>query len=119
MPHTDPLDVLIDGAVDALFAPRPFVELTLRDGSTAVLHYGDFVSGALIANVVDRAKKLAIKDFIASGSSGEHGISLRHIQEAVRTEQDESEDLPNTANPEEWNRIVKLSQSVVAARSLV
>ena len=118
VPHIDPLSVLIDGAVDALYAPRPFVELTLRDGSTAVLHYGDFVSGALIANVVDRAKKLAIKDYIASGSTGEHGISLRHIQAAVRTEQDESEDLPNTANPEEWNRIVKLSQSVVSARSL-
>ena len=119
VPHADPLDVLIDGAVDALFAPRPFVELTLRDGSTAVLHYGDFVSGALIANVVDRAKKLAIKDYIASGSTGKHGITLRHIQSAVRTEQDESEDLPNTANPEEWNRIVKLSHSVVSARSLV
>ncbi|MCT2252538.1 proteasome ATPase [Corynebacterium sanguinis] len=103
VPHAEPVPSLIDAAVDALFAPRPFVRLELVDGSTEMLHYHDFVSGAMIANIVARAKKLAIKDHASGASSS--GLSAEHLRIAVRAEQDENEDLPNTANPDEWARI--------------
>ncbi|AGF72472.1 proteasome ATPase [Corynebacterium halotolerans] len=103
VPHAVPAAELIDAGVETLFEPRPFVELTLADGSVETLHYSDFVSGAMIANIVDRAKKLAIKEHIAGVDDG--GVAVRHIREAVETEQHESEDLPNTSNPDEWSRI--------------
>lgn len=112
--------VLIDAAAEAMFAPRPFVRLELVDGSSELLHYSDFISGAMIANVVDRAKKLAIKDHIAAMGSGDetapHGVTADHLRAAVRAEQDESEDMPNTANPDEWARITgRQGKRVVSA----
>lgn len=107
--------VLIDAAAEAMFAPRPFVRLELVDGSSELLHYADFISGAMIANVVDRAKKLAIKDHIATGGDAQ-GITADHLRAAVRAEQDESEDMPNTANPDEWARITgRQGKRVVSA----
>jgi len=80
-----------------------------------VLDYSDFVSGAMIANIVDRAKKLAIKDHLAGVS--EAGVTVAHVEEAVAAEQNESEDLPNTANPDEWSRIAgRHGKRVVQAR---
>lgn len=114
VPLAAPREVLIDATADAMFAPRPFVRLELVDGSAETLHYSDFVSGAMIANVVDRAKKLAIKDHISGVSTA--GLSADHLREAVRAEQDESEDMPNTANPDEWARITgRHGKRVVAA----
>lgn len=115
VPHAEPVAELIEAGVEKLFAPRPFVELTLVDGEIEVLDYSDFVSGAMIANIVDRAKKLAIKDHLAGTSTA--GVSRRHIEEAVAAEQNESEDLPNTANPDEWSRIAgRHGKRVVQAR---
>lgn len=117
VPHTEPVPALIDAAVDALFAPRPFIRLELVDGTAEVLHYRDFVSGAMIANIVDRAKKLAIKDHISGAST--RGVSAEHLRAAVRAEQDENEDLPNTANPDEWARITgRQGRRVVTAEVL-
>ena len=110
------MEELIQVAVDTLYAPRPFVKLTLVDGSQETLHYSDFVSGAMIANVVDRAKKLAIKDEIAGRGSG---VTADHLRAAVRAEQDESEDMPNVSNPDEWARITgRTGKRVVAAEVL-
>ncbi|MGV0374022.1 proteasome ATPase [Corynebacterium hadale] len=113
---------LIAAAADAMFAPRPFVRLELVDGTSQLLHYSDFISGAMIANVVDRAKKLAIKDWIGAvgvdkqPSAVQKGITAEHLRAAVRAEQDESEDMPNTANPDEWARISgRQGKRVVAA----
>ncbi|QGU04598.1 proteasome ATPase [Corynebacterium comes] len=103
VPHAVPVAELIEAGVEKLYEPRPYVELTLVDGEIELLDYSDFVSGAMIANIVDRAKKLAIKDHLAGVS--EAGVTVAHIREAVATEQNESEDLPNTANPDEWSRI--------------
>ncbi|MGP6173207.1 proteasome ATPase [Corynebacterium sp. A21] len=117
IPLATPAEGLIDAAVEKLFTPRPYVELDLADGTREVLHYSDFISGAMIANIVDRAKKLAIKDQIAGVSDA--GVSIRHLEEAVEMEQSESEDLPNTANPDEWSRISgRHGQVVIAARVL-
>ena len=115
VPHAVPVAELIEVGVDRLFDPRPFVELTLVGGEIEVLDYSDFVSGAMIANIVDRAKKLAIKDHLAGVSTT--GVTAAHIAEAVATEQDESEDMPNTANPDEWSRIAgRQGKRVVEAR---
>ncbi|AQQ15245.1 Proteasome-associated ATPase [Corynebacterium glaucum] len=117
IPLADSPETLIEAAVEELFAPRPFVRLQLVDGTFETLHYHDFVSGAMIANVVDRAKKLAIKDHIAGTNAT--GVTAAHLREAVRTEQDESEDMPNTANPDEWARISgRQGKRIVAAEVL-
>ncbi|WPF67191.1 MULTISPECIES: proteasome ATPase [unclassified Corynebacterium] len=117
IPVAQPPEELIEAAVAEMFAPRPYVELTLSDGGTAVLHYGDFTSGAMISNVVDRAKKIAIKEHLAGASQA--GITAAHMREAVATEQRESEDLPNTSNPEEWSRIIgRKDARVIEARAL-
>ena len=114
VPLAAPREELIDAAADAMFAPRPFVRLELVDGAEEVLHYSDFVSGAMIANVVDRAKKLAIKNHLSGVSTA--GLTEEHLRQAVRAEQDESEDMPNTANPDEWARITgRHGKRVVAA----
>ncbi|MCK7637053.1 proteasome ATPase [Corynebacterium sp. P7202] len=93
---------LIDNAAEYLFRPRPFVELTYLDGGTQVFHYHDFVSGAMIANIVDRAKKEAIKDHLAGRTDG---ITDEHLARAIDAENAENEDLPNTSNPDAWSRI--------------
>ena len=116
VPHAEEVEDLVNAGVDKLFAPRPFVQFTLVDGTTETLHYSDFVSGAMIANVVDRAKKLAIKDEISGAGSG---VSVEHVRTAVRAEQDESEDMPNVSNPDEWARISgRTGKRVVAAEVL-
>ena len=122
IPLADTPDALIEAAVKQMFTPRPCVKLTLADDTVETLNYHDFVSGAMIANVVDRAKKVAIKDHIGAGNSPGQlaktatGITADHLRAAVRAEQDESEDLPNTANPDEWARITgRQGKRVVAA----
>ena len=57
----------------------------------------------MIANIVSRAKKLAIKDAISGVSDS--GVSAAHLRAAVRAEQQENEDLPNTADPDTWSRL--------------
>lgn len=117
VPHVGSIDELVDAGVDKLFEPRPYVELTLLDGAVETLYYSDFVSGAMIANVVDRAKKAAIKDHLSGVSDA--GLTSAHLQAAVTAEQGESEDLPNTATPDEWSRITgRHGQRVISARVL-
>lgn len=103
LPTAAPAAQLIAGVVDYMYADRAYVELTLVDGSLEILHYRDFISGAMIANIVDRAKKFAIKAHLEGDASG---ITERRLQQAVDAEYRESEDMPNTTNPEEWSRII-------------
>lgn len=115
VPHAAPVEELIEVGVDKLFEPRPYVELTLVDGRVETLYYSDFVSGAMIANIVDRAKKLAIKDHLAGTNTA--GVTAQHLIEAVTAEHHESEDLPDTANPDVWSRITgRHGSRVVEAR---
>ncbi|MDO5077401.1 proteasome ATPase [Corynebacterium sp.] len=102
LPLHEPAAELIEASVNELFAHKPFVELTLVDGSKETLHYRDFVSGAMIANIVDRAKKNAIKDQIHGIGVG---ITRAHLIAAINAENRENEDLPNTSSPDEWSRI--------------
>lgn len=103
VPLAEDVDTLITAAVDHMFAPRPYVELGLVTGATEIIHYRDFVSGAMIANVVDRAKKYAIKAHLQGDTQG---ITAQHLITAIDAENCESEDMPNTANPDEWSRIL-------------
>ncbi|MCQ9352440.1 proteasome ATPase [Corynebacterium sp. 153RC1] len=124
VPTQEPVARLIEQAVEYMYRENPFVELTLFDGTTELWHYRDFASGAMIANVVDRAKKLAIKEQIATHNHLEPesaqrkvGIAAAHLRAAIDAENRENEDLPNTANPDEWSRIIgRQGAKVVQAR---
>ncbi len=94
-----------------------FLEVTYANGDKEVLYFKDFNSGAMIQNIVDRAKKMAIKDFL---ESGQKGIRLNHLLTACVDEFKENEDLPNTTNPDDWARISgKKGERIVYIRTLV
>jgi proteasome-associated ATPase len=94
-----------------------FLEVTYANGDKEVLYFKDFNSGAMIQNIVDRAKKMAIKEFL---NTGHKGMRLQHLLEACLDEFRENEDLPNTTNPDDWARISgKKGERIVYIRTLV
>ncbi|QGQ19178.1 proteasome ATPase [Cellulomonas sp. JZ18] len=94
-----------------------FLEVTYASGDKEVLYFKDFNSGAMIQNVVDRAKKTAIKDLL---STGQRGIRVDHLLSACVDEFKENEDLPNTTNPDDWARISgKKGERIVFIRTIV
>ena len=94
-----------------------FLEVTYQNGDKEILFYRDFSSGAMIENIVRRAKKLAIKREIASAGSGIRAEDLLH---SIRQEYKENEDLPNTTNPDDWARISgKKGERIVYVRTLL
>jgi proteasome-associated ATPase len=94
-----------------------FLEVTYANGDKEVLYFKDFNSGAMIQNIVDRAKKMAIKDFLGMGQKG---LRLQHLLDSCVDEFRENEDLPNTTNPDDWARISgKKGERIVYIRTLV
>jgi proteasome-associated ATPase len=94
-----------------------FLEVTYANGDKEVLYFKDFNSGAMIQNIVDRAKKMAIKDFLDTGNKG---LRMQHLMSACVDEFKENEDLPNTTNPDDWARISgKKGERIVYIRTLV
>jgi len=94
-----------------------FLEVTYANGDKEVLYFKDFNSGAMIQNIVDRGKKMAIKEFL---SSGRKGMRLQHLLDACVDEFRENEDLPNTTNPDDWARISgKKGERIVYIRTLI
>ncbi len=94
-----------------------FLEVTYANGDKEVLYFKDFNSGAMIENIVARAKKMAIKDFLETGGKG---LRLQHLMAACIDEFKENEDLPNTTNPDDWARISgKKGERIVYIRTLV
>ena len=94
-----------------------FLEVTYANGDKEVLYFKDFNSGAMIENIVSRAKKSAIKDFLATG---EKGIRVHHVLDACVDEFRENEDLPNTTNPDDWARISgKKGERITFIRTLI
>lgn len=92
-------------AVSLLFArseENRFLQLTYENGHREILYVADLVSGAMIASIVDRAKKFAIKDFLQTGVKG---ISGAHLQAAIAEEVMQNEDIAQISNPEEWARV--------------
>jgi proteasome-associated ATPase len=111
---------LIDSAVEQMYAlsdENRFLEVTYANGDKEVLYFKDFASGAMMESVVRRAKKLALKRYIASG---EKGITLDDLLMAVREEFKENEDLPNTTNPDDWAKIAgKKGERIVYVKPLM
>ncbi len=93
-----------------------FLEVTYQGGDKEILYFRDFASGAMIENIVRRAKKLAIKRAIAE----EPGIRTDDLFESIRQEYKENEDLPNTTNPDDWAKISgKKGERIVYIRTLI
>ncbi|WP_433224950.1 proteasome ATPase [Microtetraspora malaysiensis] len=94
-----------------------FLEVTYANGDKEVLYFKDFNSGAMIQNIVDRAKKMAIKEFL---DTKQKGLRIAHLLAACVDEFSENEDLPNTTNPDDWARISgKKGERIVYIRTLV
>ncbi|MBK5216599.1 MAG: proteasome ATPase [Propionibacteriales bacterium] len=94
-----------------------FLEVTYANGDKEILYFKDFNSGAMIQNIVDRAKKMAIKDLL---DTKQRGIRVQHMLQACLDEFKENEDLPNTTNPDDWARISgKKGERIVFIRTLV
>jgi proteasome-associated ATPase len=114
------LDGMITSVVERMYSEdeeNQFLEVTYASGDKETLFFKDFNSGAMIQNVVDRAKKNAIKDFLASGQKG---IRVEHLLTACVDEFKENEDLPNTTNPDDWARISgKKGERIVFIRTIV
>jgi len=94
-----------------------FLEVTYQNGDKEVLFFKDFSSGAMIENIVRRAKKLAIKRTIAGEG---RGIRLADLKESVKQEYKENEDLPNTTNPDDWAKISgRKGERIVYVRTII
>jgi proteasome-associated ATPase len=111
---------MIERTVEQMYEPSErnrFLEVTYASGDKEILYFKDFNSGAMIENIVRRAKKDAIKRFL---STGEKGIKADDLLTAIRDEFKENEDLPNTTNPDDWARISgKKGERIVYVRTLL
>jgi proteasome-associated ATPase len=114
------VDAMIQRAVERMYSESEenrFLEVTYANGDKEVLYFKDFNSGAMIENIVARAKQMAIKQFL---ESGQKGIRVAHLLAACVDEFSENEDLPNTTNPDDWARISgKKGERIVYIRTLV
>jgi len=113
------LDSMRKRVVERMYAvdeSNQFLEVTYASGDKEILYFKDFSSGAMIQNIVDRAKKTAIKDFLASNA---RGIRYQHLLDAYLQEFAENEDLPNTTNPDDWARVSgKKGERIVFIRTI-
>ncbi|MDO7866846.1 proteasome ATPase [Nocardioides jiangxiensis] len=111
---------MIRAAVERMYTETEenrFLEVTYANGDKEVLYFKDFNSGAMIQNIVDRAKKMAIKDLL---DHDQKGLRVQHLLQACVDEFKENEDLPNTTNPDDWARISgKKGERIVFIRTLI
>ena len=111
---------MIQRAVERMYSEddeNRFLEVTYANGDKEVLYFKDFNSGAMLENIVARAKKMAIKDYL---DYGQKGIRVQHMLTACVDEFRENEDLPNTTNPDDWARISgKKGERIVFIRTLI
>jgi len=114
------VDAMIQRTVERMYSESEenrFLEVTYANGDKEVLYFKDFNSGAMIENIVARAKQMAIKQFL---DTGQKGIRVAHLLAACVDEFSENEDLPNTTNPDDWARISgKKGERIVYIRTLV
>ena len=114
------VDGMIQRVVERMYAETDdnrFLEVTYANGDKEIMYFKDFNSGAMIQNIVDRAKKYAIKAFLDTGQSG---LRISHLLDSILDEFSENEDLPNTTNPDDWARISgKKGERIVYIRTLV
>ncbi|CAN5853979.1 proteasome ATPase [soil metagenome] len=125
---TDEIPIALDDTVPAMIETtvaemyrddnaNRFLEVTYQNGDKEILYYKDFASGAMIENIVRRAKKLAIKRVIQGGA---RGVATEDLVASIKQEYKEHEDLPNTTNPDDWAKISgKKGERIVFIRTLV
>jgi proteasome-associated ATPase len=111
---------IIETTVEKMYseeADNRFLEVTYANGDKEELYFKDFASGAMIENIVRRAKKMAIKRHIAGAPKG---VNEEDMISAIYQEYRENEDLPNTTNPDDWARVSgKKGERIVYIRTLV
>ncbi|TNC25431.1 proteasome ATPase [Amycolatopsis alkalitolerans] len=114
------IDAMIQHTVERMYSETDenrFLEVTYANGDKEILYFRDFNSGAMIQNIVDRAKKSAIKSVL---ETKQPGLRVQHLLDAIVDEFAENEDLPNTTNPDDWARISgKKGERIVYIRTLV
>ena len=114
------IQAMIEQTVTEMFLEEErnqFLEVTYQNGDKEIMYFKDFASGAMIENVVRRAKKLAIKRLLAGGAPGIH---VTDLLKSVNQEYREHEDLPNTTNPDDWAKISgKKGERIVFVRTLL
>lgn len=114
------VEAMIQASVERMYTEideNKFLEVTYASGDKEILYFKDFNSGAMIQNIVDRAKKMAIKDQL---TTGQKGIRVDHLLRSCVDEFKENEDLPNTTNPDDWARISgKKGERIVYIRTLI
>ena len=114
------IKTMIDKAVEQMYTESDqnrFIEVTYVNGDKEVLYFKDFSSGAMLENIVSRAKKAAIKEYLANNKKG---IRVAHLISACLEEFRENEDLPNSTNPDDWARISgKKGERIVFLRTLI
>jgi len=114
------VQAMIERTVEEMYRDdedNQFLEVTYQNGDKEVMYFKDFASGAMIENIVRRAKKLAIKRLISEGT---RGIKTQDLIESIHQEYKEHEDLPNTTNPDDWAKISgKKGERIVYIRTLI
>ena len=114
------VQAMIERTVDEMYrtdSDNEFLEVTYQNGDKEIMYFKDFASGAMIENIVRRAKKLAIKRHLAGGVKG---IVLDDLLASIHQEYKEHEDLPNTTNPDDWAKISgKKGERIVYVRTIV
>jgi len=112
--------VMIERTVEEMYRDdelNQFLEVTYQNGDKEIMFFKDFSSGAMIENIVRRAKKLAIKRELGGGS---RGIRVQDLIDSIHREYKEHEDLPNTTNPDDWAKISgKKGERIIYVRTLV
>jgi proteasome-associated ATPase len=111
---------MIDDVIDSMYSTgdeNKFLEVTYAKGEREIFYFKDFASGAMLENIVARAKRKAVKRLI---TGGERGITVDDMSESVREEFKENEDLPNTTNPDDWARISgRKGERIINVRTLI
>ena len=111
--------LIIERTVEEMYRDdeaNQFLEVTYQNGDKEIMFYKDFASGAMIENIVRRAKKLSIKRQIARQGKG---IRTQDLIDSIKQEYKEHEDLPNTTNPDDWAKISgKKGERIVYIRTI-
>ncbi|MCL4448393.1 MAG: proteasome ATPase [Actinobacteria bacterium] len=116
--------VMIEKTTDEMYKideENQFLEVTYQNGDREILYFKDFASGAMIENIVRRAKRMAVKRAIsAAADGGSTGIQMSDLIRSIREEYSQNEDLPNTTNPDDWARISgKKGERIVYVRTIL
>ena len=118
--QSESIDTMLDATVAEMYQDdeaNQFLEVTYQNGDKEIMFYKDFASGAMIENIVRRAKKLAIKRVIDGGAKG---VCTQDLLDSIKQEYKEHQDLPNTTNPDDWAKISgKKGERIVFIRTLV